>query len=173
MSIQTAVSFAMFGASGETETQMKSALKYGDTPQDKLSENFKQLTESFENTKGLKVANKIYLMKNFSVKSTFNEIATKSFHSEAESVNFADSAGTAKNINDWVEGKTNNKIKNLISPDSLDAMTRLVLVNAIYFKGTWVYQFDPARTYKGPFYLDENKTVDVDYMVIKVSCTSN
>lgn len=168
MSIQTAVSFAMFGASGETEAEMKNALKYAATPKETLAKNFQQLTESFEKTKGLKVANKLYLMKGFSVQGKFNEIATKSFKSEAESVDFSKNQESAKSINQWVESKTNNKIKDLISPDALDSMTRLVLVNAIYFKGTWVYQFDPNQTFKGPFYLNEKDTVDVDFMKIKV-----
>lgn len=159
----------MFGASGNTLSEIKSALKYGDVSNDKLKESFEQLTVGFEKTNGLKVANKIYLMKNYSVKASFNEIAQKSFHSEAESVDFADNAVTANKINGWVESNTNQKIKDLVSSDSLDAMTRLVLVNAIYFKGTWMHQFDPNSTYKGPFYLNEKDTVDVDYMKIKVS----
>lgn len=106
-------------------------------------------------------------MNNYSVKKSFQDVATKSFNSEAQSVDFSNGAVAAKTINDWVEGKTNNKIKDLISADSLDADTRMVLVNAIYFKGFWTYQFDPKQTFKGPFYLNDQDTVDVDFMKIK------
>jgi serpin B len=106
-------------------------------------------------------------MKNYSVKRSFNEVATKSFASEAQSIDFSQSAQSASTINGWVEENTNNKIKDLISADSLGADTRMVLVNAIYFKGFWTYQFDPKATFKAPFYLNEQDTVEVDFMKIK------
>ena len=56
-----------------------------------------------------------------------------------------------KTINTWVEKKTNNKIKNLIAKGVLDSMTRLVLTNAIYFKGNWQSQFEEARTRPAPW----------------------
>lgn len=106
-------------------------------------------------------------MKNYSVKKSFNDVATKSFASEAQSLDFSNGAQSAATINSWVEGQTNNKIKDLIAADSLDSDTRMVLVNAIYFKGFWTYQFDPKSTYKAPFYLNEQDSVQVDFMKIK------
>lgn len=106
-------------------------------------------------------------MKDYTAKPTFNEIAKKSFASESQSLDFAQTAQSAGTINKWVEDNTNNKIKDLISADSLGEDTRMVLVNAIYFKGFWTYQFDPKNTFKGPFYLNEQETVTVDYMKIK------
>jgi serpin B len=106
-------------------------------------------------------------MNNYSVKKSFNEVATKSFASEAQSLDFAQNEQSAATINKWVEDNTNNKIKDLISKDSLDASTTMVLVNAIYFKGFWTYQFDPKHTFKAPFYLNEQDTVEVDFMKVK------
>lgn len=106
-------------------------------------------------------------MKDYTVKPSFNDVATKSFASEAQSLDFAENVQSAATINGWVEDNTNNKIKDLIKADSLDADTRMVLVNAIYFKGFWTYQFDPKNTFKAPFYLNEKDTVDVDFMKIK------
>lgn len=113
------------------------------------------------------VANKMYVMENYSIKPSFNAIATKSFNSDAQTVNFADNEVAAGKINKWVEDNTNNKIKDLIKADTLDADTRLVLVNAIYFKGFWTYAFNPKDTFKGPFYLDNEKEVTTDFMKIK------
>jgi serpin B len=101
------------------------------------------------------------------VKKSFADVATKSFNSEAQPLDFSKNEDAAKSINNWVEEKTNNKIKDLIASDSLDSDTRMVLVNAIHFKGTWVYQFDPKDTFKGPFYLNEKDTATVDFMKIK------
>lgn len=106
-------------------------------------------------------------MKNYSVKKSFQDIATKSFASEAQSLDFSQSAQSASTINSWVEDHTNNKIKDLIKADMLDADTRMVLVNAIYFKGFWTYQFNPNDTFKAPFYTNEHDSVQVDFMKIK------
>lgn len=73
-------------------------------------------------------------------------------------------------INKWVEDQTNDKIKNLISPDALGVDTRMVLVNAIYFKGLWQHQFKKDRTDKAPFYTSETDSVMVDMMHVKVDC---
>ena len=106
-------------------------------------------------------------MKNYSIKPSFQEVATKSFNSEAQSLDFSQNEQAAKTINSWVEDHTNNKIKDLINKDSLDSLTRMVLVNAIYFKGFWKHQFDKQQTFKAPFFLNEVDSVDVDFMRIK------
>ena len=66
-------------------------------------------------------------------------------------MDFGDEAAARKAINDWVESKTNDKIKELITEGILDDLTKLVLVNAIYFKGNWAQQFDPKRTRQSGF----------------------
>lgn len=96
-----------------------------------------------------------------------------SFHSESETVNFANAVGSSRNINQWVEDKTNNKIKDLIKPDALGPDTRMVLVNAIYFKGLWEHQFFKERTTTAPFYTSETEFVNVDMMHVKVHLISN
>jgi serpin B len=107
------------------------------------------------------------VMKNYSVKKSFNDVATKSFASEAQSLDFSQGQQSASTINGWVESHTNNKIKDLISADSLNSDTRMVLVNAIYFKGMWTHQFDKKDTFKAPFYLNDQDSVTVDFMKVK------
>lgn len=109
----------------------------------------------------------MFVKEGYSIKPKFNEVATKSFSSEAQQMDFSKNVESAKTINDWVEGKTNNKIKDLIKSDTLDADTRMVLVNAIYFKGFWTYQFNKDNTFKGDFFLNDKDVVQVDYMKIK------
>jgi len=69
-----------------------------------------------------------------------------------------------KIINTWVEEQTNNKIKDLIPQGMITPLTRLVLTNAIYFKGTWAIQFDPTDTKKQDFRVNSEKTVQADMM---------
>jgi serpin B len=67
-------------------------------------------------------------------------------------------------INEWVAGETNDKIPELIPEGMLDALTRLVLVNAVYLDATWAYQFDPALTADGPFSALAGDTVTTPMM---------
>jgi serpin B len=71
-----------------------------------------------------------------------------------------------KQINDWVSNQTNNRIKDIIPPGTIDTLTRLVLANAIYFKATWEDEFDANDTADKPFYLLNDDTVSVPMMGI-------
>jgi len=165
-SVHMAVTLALMGAEGETAKEMLTGLKLSGT-KNEISEGIHRLIEPIQNSSSLKVANKIYVMENYRIKPAFNTIATEKFHSEAESLDFAKTVQSAGVINKWVEDKTNNKIKDLIKPDSLGSDTRMVLVNAIYFKGFWQYQFKKDRTDKAPFYTSETDSVLVDMMHVK------
>ncbi|XP_062707988.1 serine protease inhibitor 42Dd isoform X8 [Aedes albopictus] len=166
-SISTCLSLAAMGAGGLTAEEMFRGLKYDPAQKSAIAESYGNVMTNLDGNKSLKIANKMYIMEKYSVKANFHEIAQKGFRSEAESVNFSDSTAAAKKINTWVEQKTNDKIKDLISPDSLDDMTRLVLVNAIHFKGTWTHQFNPASTRPMPFWISETDSVDVPMMNTK------
>ena len=63
-----------------------------------------------------------------------------------QETDYSDGKASARLINDWVEKITQSKIKDLIKPDMLNSLTRLVLVNAIYFKGDWASKFDIKMT---------------------------
>jgi serpin B len=74
-------------------------------------------------------------------------------------------AGAARtNINQWVDDKTRQKIRDLIPPGGLDAETRLVLVNAVYFKGKWVFEFRKVATRDEPFYVEGGGKVQAPLM---------
>merc|ERR1712106_750372 len=77
---------------------------------------------------------------------------------------FGDSHAAARMINNWVEKMTRDKIKHLIKADMLNSLTRLVLVNAIYFKGDWASKFDAKKTADEDFHLDDGSTKKVPMM---------
>jgi serpin B len=158
-SISTCLSLVAMGATGKTAEEIISVLKYNGLAREELAENYKTILASLSDAKSLKIANKVYLQQKYSLHPKFNELATKHFYSEAELLDFAKNVEAAKSINDWVELKTNNKIKDLIKPDLLDDLTRMVLVNAIHFKGTWVHQFDKDRTHPMPFWTSVSESV--------------
>lgn len=168
-SVAVALALAAQGAKGSTLQQLVKGLHLSGDKQ-AVAEQFALSAESLSKNLGnstLSIANKVFVQDGYTVKKEFGDVAVKSFRSEAQSINFAKSVEAAGTINHWVEDKTNNKIKDLIPASALDSLTRLVLVNAIYFKGNWEHQFDKARTAPGPFHNSLTTTVQVDYMHIK------
>lgn len=82
-------------------------------------------------------------------------------------MDFVKSEESRKAINDWVEDQTKSKIKDLIASGSINALTKLVLVNAIYFKGDWDIKFDKSKTRKGEFHVTPDHVVHADMMYTK------
>nr|AZP56662.1 serpin B9 [Locusta migratoria migratoria] len=111
----------------------------------------------------LDIANKVYLKPGFHIKDEFNQ-SSINFMAGLEELEFAQEDKARKIINDWVEQTTHQKIKDMIPEGFLDDRTLMVLINAIYFKGDWVKQFNKIRTRKMPFHLSSGATKDVDMM---------
>lgn len=123
----------------------------------------KQLNES----PLVKSANGLYLMEGYDLKQNFNDIANKEFGARAQIMGFSRSEESAAIINAWVEEQTNNKIKNIVTPDLFNSQTRMVLLNAIAFKGFWENKFDRTQTKKAPFWINNTETVTVDMMHLR------
>ncbi|NXU43262.1 SPB8 protein, partial [Drymodes brunneopygia] len=86
----------------------------------------------------LRTANRLYGEKTFEFLPSFIELSQKSYHAGLEQLDFIHACEDARNqINGWVEERTEGKIQNLLAEGILNSLTRLVLVNAIYFKGNW------------------------------------
>ena len=86
------------------------------------------------------------------------------FLAEPVAMNFGHSEQSRMAINQWVEEQTDKKIQDLIAPGSISALTKLVLVNAIFFKGDWHVKFDKEKTRKRNFHVSKTKTVQADMM---------
>ncbi|XP_062925763.1 leukocyte elastase inhibitor-like isoform X2 [Mobula hypostoma] len=156
-SISSALAMVHLGAKGNTATQMAEVLGF-DEVKDVHSE-FQKLQVDFINPKAnyvLKTANRLYGEKTYSFLTVFLEASGKYYQAGLSAVDFVNAAEEViKEINSWIEEQTAGKIKNIFPPKSLDSSTKLVLVNAIYFKGTWKEQFDKGSTYTGKFKLNE------------------
>jgi serpin B len=110
-------------------------------------------------------ANSLWAQADFKFEKEFIEIIRNHFSGEIKNVNFVKEAEKCRmEINQWVESKTNNKIKDLIQPGLIDDLTRLVLVNAIYFKAPWEMPFDERATKKMDFKTTETTMVSADFM---------
>ncbi|XP_046429091.1 serpin B6-like isoform X1 [Neodiprion virginianus] len=168
LSAQVVLAMAAYGAGGRTATQMRSCL-FIPTENEVGQSGYQSLIETLNAVKGveLRLANKIYTASQFEVKPEYKELTSKKFYSSSEEVDFNDPTQASKTINTWCEEKTNKRIKDLITEDCLNSDTKLVLVNAVYFKGQWDKKFNPALTKDRPFHIDEHTTKCVPTMFIK------
>ncbi len=168
-SISTALAMTYAGARGDTAQQMAHVLHF-DADQNQLPVLFgklqKQLNEAQKKQEiQLNVANGLWAQKGQPFLPAFLETARQQYEANLNQADFRTSADSARNeINDWVSQKTNGKITDLIPAGMLNPMTRLVLVNAIYFKGRWATQFNKSRTADAPFSVTGNRRVQTPLM---------
>ena len=107
----------------------------------------------------LNVANSLWPQADYTFLPEYLALTRKLYSSEIKPVDFkTDTEGARQQINGWVENKTNDRIQDLIPQGMLSPLTRLVLANAIYFKGNWAEQFNPERTRPAPFTLTNGTT---------------
>jgi serpin B len=168
-SISTCLAMTYNGARGETAAQMAQTLHF-DTNQNQLAASFGELQKQLnkeQKKKGIELdnANGLWGQKNHLFLPAYLDIAKQSYGANLKQVDFRTHADTARTeINDWVDHKTQGKITDLIQPGVLGPATRLVLVNAIYFKGSWAREFDKHSTTPAPFTVTPNQKPEVPLM---------
>jgi serpin B len=141
-SISSCVAMTYAEARGDTEMQMRHVLRFsqGDA---RLHSSFgelqQQLTDA-EKPNGirLEIANALWTQKGEPFLSAFLKTAAEDYQADIKQADFkTDADAVRREINGWVARKTMDKIQDILPPCSVDAATRLVLANAIYFKGAW------------------------------------
>ncbi|XP_026083768.1 leukocyte elastase inhibitor-like isoform X1 [Carassius auratus] len=116
----------------------------------------------------LSLANRLYGEQSYQFVEKFLNDAKRYYEAGLEEVDFMKKFDAARvNINKWVEKNTQGKIKDLLPQGSIDDLTRLVLVNAIYFKGNWEKKFPKEATRDGQFKLNKTRTKPVKMMTQK------
>jgi serpin B len=168
-SISTALAMTWAGARGQTAEEMARVLQFGQSPAE-VHQAFAELTRRCDQINqakqvNLSVANSLWCQRGDLFVPAFLDLNRNCYRVEARLVNFAGAAETVRReINAWVERETHDKIQDLLQPGQVDSMTRLVLCNAIYFKGHWADEFDPLTTRPGPFYVSANQSITVSMM---------
>jgi len=115
----------------------------------------------------LTTSNLIFVQSGFSIEQTFVDTLTENFNSTPSSVDFKRRRQTVKKINDVVSQTTNGLIDKLLTDESVDPSTRLILVNAIHFKGDWKNKFNPNSTVKSDFQLSNGTKIQTEMMNLK------
>jgi len=168
-SIFTALAMTWAGARENTAVQMTETLHFTEKParfHRAIGDLISQLNALQKETGvELSIANAIWAQKGYQFLDEFFRIVQQSYQADLKQVDFSSAAESARQaINTWVEQQTNEKIKDLLPPKVLNALTRLVLVNAIYFKGFWDNQFKSRDTREMEFWLLTEVAVKVPMM---------
>jgi serpin B len=180
-SIETALAMTSAGARGQTYNEMAKVLGLPGVLTDntypfplQIHKDLGAFLKDLNAEKGadgqprqfqLSVANALWGQKGFEFLPDFLKLVKENYGAGLSDLDFAkDTEGARKTINAWVEKETRDKIKDLIKPGVLAADTRLVLTNAIYFKGKWADPFEKAGTKDEPFHLAGGKDVKAPMM---------
>ena len=186
LSISTAMAMTQLGARGDTAKQIAEVFRFNKIDGGKLHQTFKELDDTLlryyrysyresrmaytpSGYRFLVSANKLYGNSGLPFVQSFLDDTARYYDSGIEAVDDFSSPTVIKSINDWVSKRTEGKISSFLEPDALNPLTRLVLLNAIYFKAKWFDEFSPRRTVKDLFKIrgSSKTTIPVNLMTSK------
>ena len=175
-SISLALAMAYAGARGETEQQMAETLGFTLARDDlhaafnaldqALASRGQQRVEEGDGTRfELNIANAIWGQRGFEFLDGFLDVLAENYGAGMRLVDFVRATEESRGlINDWVAEQTEDRIVELIPEGAIDAMTRLVLTNAIYFNASWLHPFEEEQTADGRFALLDGSEVTAPMM---------
>lgn len=173
-SISSALAMAYAGAQNTTESQMQDTLHY--TGQPAAHEAFNALNQYFEALNAgtleeeaedfqLVVANALWGEQSFDIQPNYLDLLAAYYGAGLYTLDFAGNPeGSRQAINDWVAEQTNQKITDLLGPNSITSNTRVVLTNTIYFIASWIHTFEEDQTADADFTLLDGSVVQVPMM---------
>ncbi|MDY0099772.1 MAG: serpin family protein [Bacteroidales bacterium] len=163
-SITSALSMTLNGAAGETFEAMRKSLGLEESTLQQINDTYlKLMTElvPVDNRVTVEIANSVWVEKRLTVKQPFISALQTWYKAEVRDIDVK-SPGAVDMVNDWIAGKTHDKITEML--DYLDSDLAMLLVNAIYFNGKWKYQFDEDKTTEEPFYVTPSAPKNVPMM---------
>ncbi len=150
-SIATSLEMLFVGTRGETSDEIQTTLHLN-ANRTQIVPLSSRLRQALSERTPLIAANALWLGNAFFILSDYTHTIERSFGGTISRVNFSNPLEAIQSINGWVKEKTQGNITNLVQPGDLNADTRLVLTNAVYFKGSWQSPFDLTKTKEAPFY---------------------
>jgi serpin B len=165
-SISSALDMTSAGARGQTAAQMLAMLHWSDQPgalHDAVADlNLRSERDRFGTE--LNVANSLFGQSGLNYHPDFLKLLTEKYHAQLQQVDFHQRVRAADQINHWAAAQTHDRITEALPASAIDASTRLVLINAIYFKANWVEPFEKSATKERPFFVDGDQSVNVPLM---------
>ncbi len=168
LSVSYALGMTLNGAKNETYNSMLSTLELNGLSLDEINKSFKslmQLLTTIDPKVAFQIANSIWYRDDLTVKDEFVTVNKNYFDALVSRLNFSDPLA-AGIINNWVSENTNGKIKEIVD-NPIDPYTVMFLINAIYFKGSWKYQFDPNYTKDDQFFVSSGVPITCKMMSVK------
>jgi serpin B len=168
-SISASLAMACAGARGDTQKQMTETLRFSVEPKSvqPAFESLRLMLDKLEGKGGvsLNVANSLWTQKGYDISPEYKDLLKKYFGASLISLDYKSQTGEAiKTINDWVDAKTKGRIKDVITPDSINPNTKMVLTNGIYFKGDWEEKFDYDLTEDSNFFISSDDSIEIQMM---------
>jgi serpin B len=162
-----ALGMTMNGADGDTWEAMQEVLELSGLTDQEINEAYESLIELLgvlDSEVIFQIANSIWYRQDILFREEFFDLAETYFDAEISGLDFSNQ-NTIDIINSWVDENTNGKIKEIV--DEIDPLTVMFLINAIYFKGTWTYEFDEEQTKDDLFTLpdESQKACQMMYLV--------
>ncbi|MCD6575559.1 MAG: serpin family protein [Nanoarchaeota archaeon] len=168
-SVSSAFAMVYEGADGKTAGEIKDVFHFPENRSElrvSFAHIYNILNSENENYT-LKTANALWAQKDYPFSQEYFDTIKNYYGGKVTNVDFINKSEEARRmINSWVESQTNDKIKDLIPPNVLTPDTRLVLTNAIYFKGNWTHPFDKDSTHEETFQSPKGN-ISVDMMYVK------
>ncbi len=172
-SVFVALAMTYEGAQYETADELYQLLnvpQHNDTMLCSFGRIYNLLNQKKEYT--LQTANALWVKEDYPFLPEYLNFIENYYMGKATEVDFTNPQSSSQSINNWASEQTNGKITDLVSPDSIDPLTALILTNAIYFKGTWIHEFDPAATFNSDFEITPERTITVPMMhtSLEINC---
>ncbi len=164
LSVSIALGMTYNGADGETKEAMENTLELQGLSVEEINESYKTLIDALTTVDpkvAMNLPNSIWYRNTFDVLQDFININQNYFYAKVSPLDFNDPASVGI-INNWVAESTNDKITEII--DGIDASVMMFLINAVYFNGTWKFEFDEQNTQPETFYLANGTTKQVNMM---------
>lgn len=153
-SVSAVLQMVNCGARGQTQAELAQALGSTNLSQSQVNQAYREVAESLQAAQSnavLTVANAVWYRTGTQLLPEFTAVNRDFYRATLETLDFSNPA-TPGIINGWVDKNTQGKIKNLVS-GPISSQVRVMLANAVYFKGTWEHKFDPKETQDQPFHL--------------------
>ena len=171
LSVSMALGMTYNGANGSTQEAMQATLELSGLTIQEVNESYKSLIElltGLDPKVQFQIANSIWYRQEFSFEEEFINLCKTYFNALVRGLDFND-PNAADTINGWVEENTNGKIKEIVDKP-IDPLIVMFLINAIYFKGTWTYEFDEDKTKDDWFYLPDGSRKPCKMMEQRIQC---
>ena len=171
LSVSMALGMTYNGANGSTQEAMQTTLELSGLTIQEVNESYKSLIElltELDPKVKFQIANSIWYRQEFSFEEEFINLCKAYFNALVRGLDF-NNPNAADTINEWVEENTNGRIEEIVDKP-IDSLIVMFLINAIYFKGTWTYEFDEDKTKDDWFYLPDGSRKPCKMMEQRIQC---